>query len=108
MALVILGATLEFGSVRGNKKYLAIGIIGKTVVVPLVMIPIAVLLGFRDISLLAITILFAAPTAVSSFTMAEAAGHDGELAAQQVVFSSVVSLFTVFLWIFALRSMGLI
>lgn len=108
LALVILGATFRFGAIRKNLKYLTIGVIGKTVIVPLVIIPLAVLLGFRDIALLSLTILFAAPTAVSSFTMAEAAGHDGELAGQLVVFSSIVSLFTVFLWIFALKSFALI
>jgi predicted permease len=108
LALVILGATFRFSAIGKNLKYLLIGIVGKTIIVPLVVIPIAVMLGFRDVALLSITILFAAPTAVSSFTMAEAAGHDGELAGQQVVFSSIVSLFTVFLWIFALKSMMLI
>ncbi len=108
LALVILGATFRFGEVRKNVKYLAIGLAGKIFVVPMIMIPIAVLLGFRDIALLSLTILFASPTAVSSFTMAEAAGHDGELAAQQVVFSSILSLFTVFLWIYGLKSLSLI
>ncbi len=108
MALVILGASLQFSSFRRNARELAWGVLGKTVIVPLICIPAAVLLGFRDVALLSLTILFASPTAVSSFTMAEAAGHDGPLAAQQVVLSSVVSLGTVFLWIFALRSFGLL
>ena len=108
LALAILGATFRFGEVRKNLRWLAIGVLGKLLVVPLVMIPIAILLGFREVALLSLTILFASPTAVSSFTMAEAAGHDGELAAQQVVFSSVFSLLTVFLWIYALKSFGLI
>ncbi len=108
LSLVLLGATFRFGEVRKNLRYLAIGLLGRIVVVPAVMIPIAVLLGFRGISLLSLTILFASPTAVSSFTMAQAAGHDGELAAQQVVFSSILSLFSVFLWIFALKSLALI
>ena len=108
LSLVILGATFRFGAVRKNLRWLSIGIIGKTVVVPLLTIPAAILCGFRGIALLSLTILFASPTAVTSFTMAEAAGHDGELAGQQVVFSSIISLFTVFLWIFALKSFALI
>ena len=108
LSLVILGATFRFGAVRKNLRWLSIGIVGKTVVVPLLTIPAAILCGFRGIALLSLTILFASPTAVTSFTMAEAAGHDGELAGQQVVFSSILSLFTVFLWIFALKSFALI
>ncbi len=108
LALVILGATFRFGAVRKNLRYLTIGIIGKVLLVPLLVIPVAILLGFRDIALLSLTILFASPTAVTSFTMAAAAGHDGELAGQQVVFSSIAALFTVFLWIFVLKSFALI
>lgn len=108
LALVVLGGTFRFRAVGGNLRNLTIGVLGKTVIVPLIMIPIAVLCGFRGIELLSLTILFASPTAVSSFTMAEAAGHDGELAAQQVVFSSLFALFTVFLWIFALKSLALL
>ena len=108
LALVVLGGTFRFRAVGGNLRNLTIGVLGKTVIVPLIMIPLAVLCGFRGIELLSLTILFASPTAVSSFTMAEAAGHDGELAAQQVVFSSLFALFTVFLWIFALKSLALL
>lgn len=108
LALVVLGATFHFQAVGKNLRYLAIGVLGKTLVVPLAMIPLAVLCGFRGIELLSLTILFASPTAVSSFTMAEAAGHDGELAGQQVVFSSLLSLVTVFLWIFILKSFALL
>ncbi len=97
-----------FQAIGKNLRSLAIGVLGKTIIVPLLTIPIAVLCGFRGIELLSLTILFASPTAVSSYTMAEAAGHDGELAGQQVVFSSLVSLLTVFLWIFALKTFALI
>ena len=108
LALVVLGATFRVRAIGPNLKKLLIGVLGKTVIVPIIMIPVAVLCGFRGIGLLSLTILFASPTAVSSFTMAEAAGFDGELAGQQVVFSSICSLLTVFLAIFALKSFALL
>ena len=53
-------------------------------------------------------VMLAAPTAVSSFTMAEQMGGDGELAGQLVVFTSAVSIITIFLWIFLIKQYGYI
>ena len=40
--------------------------------------------------------------------MAQQMGGDDELAGQQVVFSSLFSVVTVFLWIFVCKQMGLL
>ena len=103
LALVALGATFKFTAVRKNLPYLTIGVIGRIAAVPLLLLPLAVLLGFRDVQLASLLILFASPTAVSSSTMAAAYGHDSELAGQQVVFTSICSLFSVFLWIWIFK-----
>jgi len=108
LALVALGATFKFKAVRKNLRYLTIGVLGRIVAVPLLTLPLAAALGFRDVALLSLTVLFASPTAVSSYTMAAAAGHDAELAGQQVVFTSICSLFSVFLWILVLKNLGMI
>ena len=55
-----------------------------------------------------LVIVFASPTAVNSYTMAAAYGHDPELAGQQVVMTSIFSMVSVFLWIFLLRTLGLV
>jgi predicted permease len=44
-----------------------------------------------------------APTAVSSYTMAQQMGGDGELAGEIVVFTTGVSIITIFIWIFVLK-----
>ena len=76
--------------------------------VPIIFVPIAVFLGFRDIELTTIMIMLTAPTAVSSFTMAEQMEGDGELAGQLVVFTSAISIFTMFVWIFIMKQCGYI
>ena len=48
----------------------------------------------------------AAPTAVASVAMSYELGGDGELAAQIVATTSLLSLVTMFLWILLLRGMG--
>ena len=108
LALVVLGGTFHFDALRRNAGALAIGTLGKIVVSPLVMVPIAAALGFRDANLLSLVIVFASPAAVNSYTMAAAYGHDPELAGQLVVVTSVLSMVSVFGWIFLLRMLGLI
>jgi len=70
--------------------------------------PISIWLGFRDIELIALMLIFASPTAISSFTMAQKMDGDSELAAQIVVFTSAFCILTVFLWIFTLKQFSLI
>lgn len=106
LALVVLGGTFEFGSVKHNLRPLLIGLIGRLVVMPCIFIPLCVLLGFRNVDLLGLMVMLAAPTAVSSFTMAQQMGGDGELAGQLVVFGTLFSVFTIFCWTFALTSFG--
>ena len=108
LALVALGATFRFKAVGKNLRYLLIGVLGRIVVTPLLTLPLAALLGFRGVGFLSLLVLFSSPTAVSSYTMAAAAGHDAELAGQQVVFTSACALFSVFLWIFVSKTLGLI
>ena len=108
LALVVLGGTFHFDALRRNAGALAIGTLGKILVSPLVMVPIAAAFGFRDANLLSLVIVFASPAAVNSYTMAAAYGHDPELAGQLVVVTSVLSMVSVFGWIFLLRTLGLI
>ena len=49
--------------------------------------------------------LFGTPVAVSSAIMAEEMKNDGTLAGQLVVWTSVLSIFTMFLTIVAVRSL---
>lgn len=106
LALFILGASLDFGKARANGKLLVISVTGRLIGVPLIFLSLAIALGIRDVSLAALIAVFASPTSVSSFPMAQQMGGNGDLAGGQVVFTTVFSILTVFLWVFALRSLG--
>ncbi len=108
LALVILGAEFNFSSVKGCVRQLAIGVAGRLVIMPLIFVTIAVMLGFRGEELIALMVMLAAPPAVSSFTMAQQMDGDSELAGGLVVFGSLLAVLTMFLWIFALKSLALI
>ncbi|HCW52543.1 MAG TPA: AEC family transporter [Clostridium sp.] len=108
LALIILGGSFEFDEITNNIKQIAVGVFGKLIVVPIIFVPIAINIGFRNIELATLVIILAAPTAVSSFTMAEQMDADGELAGQLVVFTSAISVFTIFMWIFTMKELGYI
>lgn len=108
LAIVTLGGSLAIEQAVKNRKALIAGVTAKLLIVPGVMIPIAILLGFRGVALVSVMTIFASPTAVSSFVMAQQMGADGELAGELVLCSTVVAAFTMFLWIFGLSSAGLI
>lgn len=107
LALVTLGASLDFAQLRNNKKYVLWGTLGKLVFLPGLAIPLAILFGFRGISLATVMAAFAAPTAIASYPMAEQMDSDGPLAAELIISTSTFSCITLFLWLFCIKALGL-
>ena len=108
IAFMILGGDLDFSKVKGNLKVASAVLTIKLVILPLIMIPMIVMMGYRDADLLSGLLAYQTPDAVSSYIMAQQAGADGQLAGQLVVFSSVLSIFTLFVTILILRTIGLL
>lgn len=109
LALVVLGASIQFKTIAGNIKQILIGIIGKLIIVPALGIFIgAYVFNFTGVELIALLALFASPAAVSSFTMAQQMGSDADLAGQLVMISTAGCVFTVFMWIYIIIEVGLL
>jgi predicted permease len=108
LALIVLGATFEFKSMEKYRKQLTIAVLGKLVIVPGIFLMIGILLHFRTVNLVTLMALFASPTAVSSFTMADQMGGDGELAGEVVVLTSAFSVLTIFSWTYLLKFLQLV
>lgn len=108
VALISLGASINMSSLRGRLGLAVAASIGKTVIVPLIVITAAIMLGFRSVELMVVFILFSTPAAVSSYIMAKQMKSDHELAGQILLVSTLMSLFTMFVGIFILRQFGLI
>lgn len=106
LALVMLGADMHFSDTLKYKRELLIVCLLKLVVVPMVAILVMKALGFDRVAVTTAMALTAVPTAVSSYVMAKELGADGVLAGQIVAVSTSASIITVFLWVFALSSMG--
>lgn len=108
LAILLLGGSFEFCSVKKYFK-LTMGIIVlKLMLLPLMFVTLGAIAGFTGIKLLIIYIIFGAPTAVSSFNMAQQMGGDSDLAGQIVVFTTSASIITIFLGILAMKNLGLI
>ncbi len=107
LALLLLGASFDFRSVGKEKRNLIICLVGRLLIFPMVGLIGGVMMGFTGVKLLTLVAIFASPSAVTSFTMAQQMDSDYELAGNCVIFSTALSCFTMFLWIFALKCMGL-
>ncbi len=106
ISFLSLGVGLDMAEALSDKRLLLWGVFLRMFVVPLIFMPLSVMMGFRGASLCAMMIVFAAPSAVASYPMAVAMGADGQLAGQLVCVTTVLSVFTIFLWTFGLHSLG--
>lgn len=107
LALIILGASFDFSSLGRTGRNTAICVLGRLVIAPGICLFLAAYMGFRGIAFVTLVAMLASPSAVSSFTMAEDMGSDGELAGNCVIFSSAFACFTMFLWLFVFKTMGM-
>lgn len=108
LSLILLGASFKFGNIKKYLKQTTIAVVGKTILTPCIILPICIMFGYRGVELSTLMIIFAAPTAISSFTMAQQMDSDSDLAGQIVVFTSAFYVVTVFMLIFILKQSHLI
>ncbi len=108
LAMFALGGTLRFQDIAKNLPYLVPTLLGKLIVVPLILAGIAYVLGLRGVELFLVVAVFGTPIASGSYPMAMSMGGDGELAGQFVFISTIISLFTLFAWIFFMGQIGLL
>lgn len=110
IALLCLGAQFEFSAVKELRREIIFGTLARTVVVPFLGIGIAFLF-FRDhfygAHFAAFIAVFATPVSISSVPMAQEMDSDVTLAGQLVVWSTVISAFSIFIIAFLLRSAGI-
>ena len=108
LMLFLLGAFFSFKILGGSSTYLAEVCLGRLVIIPALVLSCAAALGFRGIELISLLAVFASPTAVASFTMAEQMGADANLAGGIVVMTSSFSAITLFGWSFLLKMLNYI
>lgn len=108
LALIAIGAGFEGKKALAKlKPTFAVAFI-KLILQTAVFVPIAIAMGFRQEKLIAILIMLAAPTTPSCYIMAKNMKNDGVLTASTVVVTTLLSAITLTLWIYLLKSFGLI
>jgi predicted permease len=108
LALIMLGARFDFSGVRKYLKYIVSVSLLRLVLVPGIFVSAAIALGFRGAALVTIMALFATPPATSAYTLVRECGGDEDLMSQLLVFITIASIVTVFLWIWGFKSLGVI
>lgn len=106
LSLISLGAGITVSSIWGKLKYSLPAALFKTLLLPLAAVTAAYAAGFRGDELATLFVLFATPSAVSSYIMAKNMKSDGELAGQILLLTTVLCLFTIFSGIFVMRCVG--
>lgn len=106
LGFIALGARLSFSSMKRNRTALTLVTLLRLIVIPACALTVFYLLGYRGDHLLVVMIIFGAPSAVTTYALASAMNGDEELASEIVAVTSVVSILTVFLFIFLLKQLG--
>lgn len=104
LSFVILGASLEIKNIIKNISRLASVNFMKLVINPMITITGAYYLGFSGPELVAFLAMSACPTAVSSFTMAKEMDVAGDLAGEIVASTTILSIFSIFIWVIVLKN----
>lgn len=106
LGLICIGGGIDFSAFRDNLKRTVTASLIKVLFMPLVATLAALYLHMNALSLGVMVILMGAPTAVSSFPMAQALGGNGKLAANIVALSTLLSIFTLGLALTVLGAAG--
>ena len=106
LGFIALGGALTFDSLRENRRAIAALSLVKLLIVPGLLLAAFYFMGYRDAELLTVLVIFGAPSAMSIYPMSCSMGGDEKLAAGIVAVTSVLSLPTMFLFIFILKELG--
>ena len=108
MGLLAMGASLNFGSIRGRLAPILTGSLLKLIGFAALFLPVAIWLGFRTEKLIAALIMLGSASTVAGYVMAKNMGHDGVVSSGIVMITTLCSVFTLTFWIWLLRSMGFV
>ena len=108
LGLMAMGGALKFGKAFARPKPLIACSFLKLVGYEAVFLPLAVLLGFSHDMLVAIIIMLGSATTVSCYIMAKNMKYDGDFTSGVVMTTTLLSSFTMTIWLYICKSLGLI
>ena len=108
MGLMSMGATFEMKKATSKMKPTLVAVFMKLDGFCAIFLPMAALLGFRNEEMIAILVMLGSATTVSCFVMARNMGHEGTLSSGVIMMTTLLSAFTLTMWLDVLRSFGLV
>ncbi|MDR3116209.1 MAG: AEC family transporter [Treponema sp.] len=108
ISLLLLGAQIDLKKLSHNIGPALGACMMRLVIIPGILLPIIIGMGFRGQELGALMVVFGAPCAVANLVMARNYQMDPAFAAQTVYLSTVLSMFTMFGMISVLRALSLL
>ena len=108
LGLMSMGATFEFKKAIGDIKPALVAAFIKLFALAAIFLPIAVALGFAGEQIVAILVMLGSATTVSCYIMAKSMGHEGTLSSNVIMLTTFGCSFSLTLWLFVLRSLGVI
>lgn len=108
LALIAIGAGFEGKKALAKLKPSCAAAFLKLVGFAAVFLPAAAALGFRNEKLIALLVMLASPTTPSCYIMAKNMHNDGVLTSSIIVLTTLLSAFTLTMWIYILKSAGLV
>lgn len=108
LALIAIGAGFSANGAQTHIKLASIATTIKLLVLPAIILPIAVYYGYTHEKLVALIVMLGSITTPASYIMAKNMGHDGTLTASICVYTTIFSAFTLTLWLFIFKSVGVL
>ena len=108
LALIGIGGSLNIENLKRASNLAFTSSLIKIVAIPIILTLAAYFLGYEKVDLGIMFIVFACPTAIASFVMADVMGANSKLAGNIIMITTLGSVFTISLGILLLKSFGLI
>ncbi len=108
LALLGVGGTLSLNTLKQTSNVSFGASLFKVMGLPLLMIPVAILLGYRGIELGTLFLMLSCPTAAASFVMAKAYNSNADLAANIILLTTLGALPAISFGLFLLKVSGLL
>lgn len=108
LALIAIGASFELASAKKKFRPAAAASFVKLFLLPMLFLPAAVLLGYRDSALVSFFVMVGAPTTVTAYIMSKNMNGDYVLTSNIIMLSTLASSVSITFWVFLMRYMGLV
>ena len=108
LGLMAMGATFNYKEALGDLKPALCASFIKLFGFCAMFLPLASYLGFQGEQLIAILVMLGSATTVSCFVMAKNMGHTGILTSTVVMLTTIFSGFSITMWLYILKGMGLL